>query len=116
MERCTCQRKRPCSFFFVGLIILTLSTQNQPLKWKRREISVHNSGCHDRYLQLKVGTTNLLVTRRKEFTPRRIQHKRFLKRMIKHYSNHDASYQMELYVLSCGDVHPNPGHTAKRRQ
>lgn len=34
-----------------------------------------------------------------------------LKLMIKHYSNHDASYQKELYVLSCGDVHPNPGHT-----
>lgn len=31
--------------------------------------------------------------------------------MIKYYSNHDASYQMELYILSCGDVHPNPGHT-----
>ena len=43
-----------------------------------------------------------------DFTPRGIQHKRFLK-----YSNYDASYQLELYVISCGDVHPNPGPTRR---
>ena len=63
------------------------------------------------YLQLEVGTTKLLATQRCDFTPRRIQHNRFLKRKIKYYSNHDASYQKELNILSCGDVHPNPEHS-----
>ena len=53
----------------------------------------------------------LIYTQHCDFSPRKIQHKRFLKRMIKYYSNHDASYQMELYVLSCDDVYTNPGHT-----
>lgn len=111
MARCTCQLKWPYSLFFLGLIILTVSTKNQHLKCKRKKISVQKTGCHNRYLQLEVGTTNFLVAQSCHFTPRRIQRKWFLKRMIKYYSNHYASDQMELYMLSYDDVHPSPWHT-----
>ena len=80
---------------------------------------VSNIGCYAGNSKLEFASTIMLVTQPTcgtshfDFTPRRIQHKRFFKRMTKYYSNHEACHQLELYVLSCGDVHPNPGPTRR---
>ena len=113
-----CVMKRPRSTFLVGVITLALLTISQhPLRYKQKVMLVVSS--HVGNSKLEFASTIMLVTQSTrgishfDFIPRRIQHKRFLKRTTKYYSNHDASYQLELYVLSCGDVHPNPGPTRR---
>lgn len=112
-----CALKRPCSMFLLGVITLALLTISQhPLRYKQKVMLVSNIGRHVGNSKLEFASTNMLVTQPTwhfDLTARRILHKRFLKRMTKYYSNHDASYQLELYVLSCGDVHPNPGPTRR---
>ena len=115
-----CALKRPCSTFLLGFITLALLTISQhPLRYKQKVMLVSNIGCYVGNSKLEFASTIMLVTQPTcgtshfDFTPRRIQHKRFLKRMTKYYSNHDACFQLELYVVSCGDVHPNPGPTRR---
>ena len=66
--------------------------------------------CNRGILQLQITSVKVLVSQRIDSIACRIKRKRFFKRKINYYSSHDATYQLELLILSCGDVHPNPGH------
>ena len=117
----TCAKK-PGSWFSLVALILTLST----FKWtlSKYEVKVIAEGkswldkivCNRCNLQLQITSVKVLVSQlRINSIVCRVKHKRFFKRRINYYSKHDASYQLELLILSCGDVHLNPGYNHQPR-
>ena len=117
----TCTKK-PGSWFFLVALILTLATFKWSLsKYEVKVIAEAKSlldkvDCNRCNLQLQITSVKVLVSQlRIDSIVCRVKHKRFFKRKINYYSNHDATYQLELLILSCDDVHPNPGHIHQPR-
>ena len=65
--------------------------------------------CNRGNLHLQITYAKVLVLQRIDSIVCRIKHKRFFKRKINYYTNLNATYQLELWIL-CGDSHSNPGH------
>ena len=116
----TCAKKLS-SWFFLVIVILTQSTFKWTLSKFEVKVSVEGKSlpdkidCNRGILQLQITSVKVLVSQRTDSIACRIKHKRFFKRKINYYSSHDATYRLELLILSCGDVHPNPGHVHQPR-